>query len=397
MFCTHCEFEIKGDDRKECPVCGGPLIDYSEVKTSSEEITSSLGTDLPEETPNEASETAAFDLGKAIEGDGDNPIQELVESTPLFSQLETELQREAADTPRSTEEVVTETPDSAHYLPGQVIAAAHQTALKPAHTSRKQLAISVMAVLALVAAITTIAIFNPQQHLYQDIGHLKTKTEKTALKILSMVTQREEKKVVAQKRPEQGTRVQQIQRELAAGNVDPEKKRSRFEKLSSEGKGKVATARKQLKDALSEPLAQQAAEHRAIASLQKTPSLPVEKDMQSFEMKPSTENTLERHTVPATPVAKETSQSSLYSLHTGSFKDKEVAAGERDRLKKMGFHAYLQTVDLENGQTWHRIKVGSYSTREEAENTQNELRKKVPTLKPYIMRRKAGPEKRATK
>ena len=28
MFCTHCEFEIKGDDRKECPVCGGPLIDY---------------------------------------------------------------------------------------------------------------------------------------------------------------------------------------------------------------------------------------------------------------------------------------------------------------------------------------------------------------------------------
>ena len=159
-----------------------------------------------------------------------------------------------------------------------------------------------MAVLALVAAITTIAIFKPQQHLYQDIGHLKTKTEKT-----------------------------------------------------------------------------------------------VGKDMQSFAMKPSTKNTLERKTVFATPEVTEPSQTSLYSLHTGSFKNKEVAAGEIDRLKKMGFHAYLQTVDLENGQTWHRIKVGSYSTREEAENTQKALRQKVPTLKSYIMRRVTEPEETAAK
>jgi len=468
MFCTHCEFEIKGDDRKECPVCGGPLIDYSEVNSSSEEITSALGTDLPEKMSNEASETTALDLGKAIEVDGDDPIQEPVESpplsslgdpesqaeapgkdrsvkdaectgfsksagesdrweetltapkekapfdfgsaletddehplqeleepAPLLSQSETKLGPEAADTPRSTEVVVSETPERSRDLPGQVIAAAHQTALKPAHASRKQLAISVMAVLALVAAITTIAVFKPQQHLYQDIGHLKTKTEKTALKIVRMVTQREENNVVTQKRPEQGTRVQQRQRELAAENVDPDKKGSRFEKLSSEGKGKAATARQQLKDALFEPLPQQAAGHLAIASLQTTPSLPVEKDMQSFEMKPSSKNTLERQTGPATPLAQETSHNSLYSLHTGSFKDKEVAAGERDRLKKMGFQAYLQTVDLENGQTWHRIKVGRYSTREEAEKTQNELRKKVPTRNSYIMRRKTGPGKRA--
>ena len=119
--------------------------------------------------------------------------------------------------------------------------------------------------------------------------------------------------------------------------------------------------------------------------------------MQSSAMKPPTKNTLERKTVLATPEVKETSQTSLYSLHTGSFKNKEVAAGEIDRLKNMGFHAYLQTVDLENGQTWHRIKVGNYSTREEAENTQNELRKKVPTLKSYIMRRVAEPEKIAAK
>ena len=69
MFCTHCEFEIKGDDRKECPVCGGPLIDYSEVKTSSEEITSALETNRPEEMRNEAKGTLPFDFGKALKAD----------------------------------------------------------------------------------------------------------------------------------------------------------------------------------------------------------------------------------------------------------------------------------------------------------------------------------------
>jgi len=63
----------------------------------------------------------------------------------------------------------------------------------------------------------------------------------------------------------------------------------------------------------------------------------------------------------------------------------------------MGFQAYLQTVDLENGETWHRIKIGSYSSREEAENTQSKLRQKEPTLKSYIMRRVTEPKKTATK
>ena len=270
MFCTHCEFEIKGDDRKECPVCGGPLIDYSELRTSSEETTSALETDRWQETRNEEKETLPFDFEKAIEVDGDNPLQEPEEHIPPLSQLETELEREAADTPRSAEEVVTDIPDSCDNLPGLIIAAAQQTALKPTHASRKQLAISVLAVLALVAAITTIAIFKPQQHLYQDIGHLKTKTEKTALKILSIVAQREEKKVVAQETPEQSTRVQQRQREHAAGKVDPDKKRSRLEEPSSEGKGKSAAAKKQLKDAHHKPLAQEETHHAIIASLKET-------------------------------------------------------------------------------------------------------------------------------
>jgi cell division protein FtsN len=465
----NCEFEIKGDDRKECPICGGFLIDYSEVEASSEEIKSTgksdrweetlneskettpfnlekalevdgdhpiqepeehiplssqsepgrksestleersaedaeftafdkstWETDRGKETLNESKETASFDLGKALEVDDDHPIQESDEYIPLPSQLEPELESEGVDTARSTEEVITDTPESYNNLPEQIIAAAQQSEIESFHSSGKQLAISVMAVLALVAAITTIAIFKPQQNFYPVIGHLKVKTEKTVVKILSMVTQREEKRVVARKTPERSTRFQQRQRELTAGNVDPDKKLSRLEELSSGGKGKGATAKKQLKPAHSKPLAQQETNHARIASLKETSPPLVGKDMQSFEMKRSTKNTLERETVLVKPVVKKTSRSSLYSIHAGSFKDKEVAVGEIDRLKKMGFHAYIQTVDLENGQTWHRIKVGSYSTREEAENTQNELRQKLPKRKSYIMRRVTETKKTAT-
>ena len=37
MFCTSCEFEIKGEGRKECPICSELLIEYSELENSSEE------------------------------------------------------------------------------------------------------------------------------------------------------------------------------------------------------------------------------------------------------------------------------------------------------------------------------------------------------------------------
>jgi cell division protein FtsN len=468
MFCTHCEFEIKGDDRKECPVCGGPLIDYAEVKNSSQEIPgtgesdqweetgnvpkektpfdfgkaletdnehplqepegylplSSLGepepqseasggersaedaacTDLNEstgesdrweETRNTPTEKTPFDFGSTLKTDDEHPLQEPEEPTPLFSQSETELEPEAADTPRSTEEVVPDIPDSYDTLPEEIIAAAQQTELNATHASRKQLAISILGVLALVAAITTIAIFKPQQIVYPDMGHLKTKTEKTVGKILSIITQKEEKKVVAQKPSVQSNRFQQRQKKHAAGNVDPDKKRSRLEELSPGGKGKGTTGKEHLKTPHRKPLAKQATDHAIIASLQETSPLLVEKDLQSLAVKRSIKNPLERETAPVIPVLKKTSHSSLYSIQAGSFKSKEVAAGEIDRLKKMGFHAYIQTVDLKNGETWHRIKVGSYSNREEAENTQNELRQKVSKLKSYIMRRVTEPQKTA--
>ena len=60
----------------------------------------------------------------------------------------------------------------------------------------------------------------------------------------------------------------------------------------------------------------------------------------------------------------------------------------QNRLMRMGFNSYIQKVSLQNGQTWYRIKVGSFSTRKEAEAIQDELKQKVPHIKSYIMRKR---------
>jgi hypothetical protein len=95
MFCTHCEFEIKGDDRKECPVCGGPLIDYAEVKNSSQEIPGTGESDQWEETGNVPKEKTPFDFGKTLKTDNEHPLQEPEGYLPLSSLGEPEPQSEA--------------------------------------------------------------------------------------------------------------------------------------------------------------------------------------------------------------------------------------------------------------------------------------------------------------
>ena len=78
-----------------------------------------------------------------------------------------------------------------------------------------------------------------------------------------------------------------------------------------------------------------------------------------------------------------------YSLHTGSFTKESIASAESERLMRMGFKSYVEKVSLENGQTWYRIKVGSFSTRTEAEAIQDELKQKAPHIKSYIIEKKS--------
>jgi cell division protein FtsN len=62
MYCTKCEFEIKGEGRKECPICGGPLIDFSSLASETPE-------DQPIENSQETTSESTFDLASLLNDD----------------------------------------------------------------------------------------------------------------------------------------------------------------------------------------------------------------------------------------------------------------------------------------------------------------------------------------
>jgi cell division septation protein DedD len=73
-----------------------------------------------------------------------------------------------------------------------------------------------------------------------------------------------------------------------------------------------------------------------------------------------------------------------FSVHVFSFKTQQSAQAEIDRLNKRGFNAYLETVDLGAKGIWHRVKVGNYATRAEAEQARLDIKKKYPGIEPLL-------------
>jgi len=77
----------------------------------------------------------------------------------------------------------------------------------------------------------------------------------------------------------------------------------------------------------------------------------------------------------------------LYAVHVGSFKNKNYAFDLRDRLENKGYPIICKFVKIPGKGDWYRVKVGYYSSREDAQKVLSKLKteEKVPTL---ILRRK---------
>jgi cell division septation protein DedD len=52
----------------------------------------------------------------------------------------------------------------------------------------------------------------------------------------------------------------------------------------------------------------------------------------------------------------------------------EQASDLKGRLSKKGYTAYVQSVDLSDKGTWHRVRVGNYRDKEGAERVASDLR-----------------------
>lgn len=63
-----------------------------------------------------------------------------------------------------------------------------------------------------------------------------------------------------------------------------------------------------------------------------------------------------------------------YMIQVGSFKKLEDADGFRARLAFLGIESKVQTVTIDNTDTWHRVQVGPVVGRERADAVQKQLR-----------------------
>ena len=80
------------------------------------------------------------------------------------------------------------------------------------------------------------------------------------------------------------------------------------------------------------------------------------------------------------------SQGGDYTIQVGSSRSLEQATELKDRLSKKGYVAYVQSVDLSDKGTWHRVRVGNYRDKEGAERIANDIRSRE-SLPTTVMKR----------
>jgi cell division septation protein DedD len=91
---------------------------------------------------------------------------------------------------------------------------------------------------------------------------------------------------------------------------------------------------------------------------------------------------------PKTPTATRVSlsQGGDYTIQVGSSRSLEQATELKGRLSKKGYVVYVQTVDLSDKGTWHRVRVGNYRDKEGAERIASDIRSRE-SLPATVMKR----------
>jgi septal ring-binding cell division protein DamX len=62
-----------------------------------------------------------------------------------------------------------------------------------------------------------------------------------------------------------------------------------------------------------------------------------------------------------------------FAVHAGSYRKQDVAEGEARRLSGLGFDAYSRQTDLGDRGIWYRVMIGNFETREQALEVQKKL------------------------
>lgn len=77
---------------------------------------------------------------------------------------------------------------------------------------------------------------------------------------------------------------------------------------------------------------------------------------------------------PETPTQTEAEPAERYMIQVGSFKKLADADGFRAKLALLGIESKVQTVTIDNKDTWHRVQIGPIAGRDKADGLQRQLR-----------------------
>jgi cell division septation protein DedD len=80
------------------------------------------------------------------------------------------------------------------------------------------------------------------------------------------------------------------------------------------------------------------------------------------------------------------SQGGDYTIQVSSFRSMDQASELKGRLSKKGYAAYVQSVDLSDKGTWHRVRVGNYRDKDGAARVAGDLRSQE-SLPATVMKR----------
>jgi cell division septation protein DedD len=81
-----------------------------------------------------------------------------------------------------------------------------------------------------------------------------------------------------------------------------------------------------------------------------------------------------------------TADGRLWTVQVSSFRSRALADELLARLSAKGFDAYLVSVTTDEGRVRHRVRVGGYASRAEAERVAGQLRSER-NLSPFVTTR----------
>ena len=126
------------------------------------------------------------------------------------------------------------------------------------------------------------------------------------------------------------------------------------------------------------------APHPEVASISEPPDVKVEEKREPEPRRP----VVTADNKPKAPAATRVSlsQGGDYTIQVGSSRSLEQATELKGRLSKKGYVVYVQTVDLSDKGTWHRVRVGNYRDKEGAERVASDIRSRE-SLPATVMKR----------